>query len=201
MAGEIQLNGTSFASESSGTITVNNGTLGSSVVFPSGTVVQTKVIKDSTARGGFGTQGDTYTGISIAFDNNLQNTNSNVLIESSLQVDVANNISLGLTWATSSSTLSGTKIGVDGSTVQNLTQGSTEYVTSTFHGGHYTFFAYDANITSTTPKTYYLWVTNPHTDSIYLNRHTTYNQAQSLGASSYYVGAATAVFKIIEIAG
>lgn len=201
MAGEIQLNGTSFASESSGTITVNNGTLGSSVVFPSGTVVQTKVIKDSTARGGFGTQGDTYTGISIAFDNNLQNTNSNVLIESSLQVDVANNISLGLTWASSSSTLSGNKIGVDGSTVQNLTQGSTEYVTSTFHGGHYTFFAYDANITSTTPKTYYLWVTNPHTDSIYLNRHTTYNQAQSLGASSYYVGAATAVFKIIEIAG
>jgi len=36
MAGEIQLNGTSFASESSGTITVNNGTLSSSVVFPAG---------------------------------------------------------------------------------------------------------------------------------------------------------------------
>lgn len=33
MAGEIQLNGTSFASESSGTITVNNGTLGSAVVM------------------------------------------------------------------------------------------------------------------------------------------------------------------------
>lgn len=39
MAGEIQLNGTSFASESSGTITINNGTLGSSVVFPAGLVV------------------------------------------------------------------------------------------------------------------------------------------------------------------
>jgi len=38
MAGEIQLNGTSFASESSGTITVNNGTLGSSVVFPTGVI-------------------------------------------------------------------------------------------------------------------------------------------------------------------
>lgn len=38
MAGEIQLNGTNFASESSGTITVNNGTLGSSVVFPTGHV-------------------------------------------------------------------------------------------------------------------------------------------------------------------
>jgi hypothetical protein len=41
MAGEIQLNGTSFASESSGTITVNNGTLGSGVVFPAGHVIKT----------------------------------------------------------------------------------------------------------------------------------------------------------------
>ena len=40
MAGEIQLNGTSFASESSGTITVNNGTIGSGVVFPSNHVIQ-----------------------------------------------------------------------------------------------------------------------------------------------------------------
>jgi len=36
MAGEIQLNGNSFASESGGTITVNNGTLSSAVVFPAG---------------------------------------------------------------------------------------------------------------------------------------------------------------------
>lgn len=41
MAGEIQLNSVSFASESSGTITVNNGTIGNSVVFPSGHVIQT----------------------------------------------------------------------------------------------------------------------------------------------------------------
>ena len=34
MAGEIQLNGTSFASESSGTITINNATLSSGVQFP-----------------------------------------------------------------------------------------------------------------------------------------------------------------------
>lgn len=33
MAGEIQLNGTSFASESGGTITINNGTVGSSVAM------------------------------------------------------------------------------------------------------------------------------------------------------------------------
>ena len=40
MAGEIQLGGTSFASELSGTITVNNGTIGSGVVFPAGHVIQ-----------------------------------------------------------------------------------------------------------------------------------------------------------------
>lgn len=38
---EIQLSGTSFASESSGTITVNNVTLSSSAVFPAGHIIQT----------------------------------------------------------------------------------------------------------------------------------------------------------------
>jgi len=40
MAGEIKLNSVNFASESGGTITVNNGTLGSGVVFPAGHVIQ-----------------------------------------------------------------------------------------------------------------------------------------------------------------
>ena len=62
MAGEIQLNGTSFASESSGTITVNNGTIGSSVVFPAGHVIQFKtlVISDSD----IGTSTSTFAGMS-----------------------------------------------------------------------------------------------------------------------------------------
>jgi len=38
---EIQLAGTSLASESGGTITINNGTLSSGVVFPAGHVIQT----------------------------------------------------------------------------------------------------------------------------------------------------------------
>jgi hypothetical protein len=164
-------------------------------------VVQTKIIKDSTARGGFDTQGDTYTGINISFDNDLQNTNSTVLIESSLQVDYQQNLSVGMTWATSSSTLSGNKIGVEGSTLTNFTKGSMPYALSTIHGDHFSFLAYDANITSTTSKTYYLWVTNSYTTSIYINTHTNHGQAQSLGASAYYVGAATAVFKLTEIAG
>lgn len=37
---EIQLSGTSFASESSGTITVNNGTLASAVIMPPGSVIE-----------------------------------------------------------------------------------------------------------------------------------------------------------------
>lgn len=40
MAGEIQLNSTTFASESSGTITVNNSTLASNVVFPTDHIIQ-----------------------------------------------------------------------------------------------------------------------------------------------------------------
>lgn len=199
MAGEIQLNGTSFASESGGTITVNNGTLSSGVVFPTGTIVQTKVVKDSTARGTFTTQGDNYTGISISFDNNLQNTNCNVLIESSIEVDCDNDIGLGLTWATSSSTLSGNKIGVDGSTVNNLTQGYVAAVDTARRGGHFSFMAYDSNITSTTPKTYYLWLINPVGNSFSINTSGSLGQAQNLG--SYWVGAATSVFKLMEIVG
>ena len=62
MAGEIPLNGTSFASESGGTITVNNGTLGSSVVFPTGKILQvatntfnTQPTRGSTSFGAFST--------------------------------------------------------------------------------------------------------------------------------------------------
>ena len=39
MAGEIKLNSVNFASESGGTITVNNGTIGSGVVFPAGKII------------------------------------------------------------------------------------------------------------------------------------------------------------------
>jgi len=39
MAGEIKLNSVNFASESGGTITVNNGTLSSDMVFPAGHVI------------------------------------------------------------------------------------------------------------------------------------------------------------------
>ena len=194
MSGTLSVGGKQIFSHSDATDKV---TYGSGI--PAGTIVQTKVVKDSTARGTFTTQGDNYTGISISFDNNLRNTNCNVLIESSLEVDCDNDIGFGLTWATSSSTLSGNKVGVDGSTVNNLTQGYVGAADSTRRGGHYSFMAYDSNITSTVPKTYYLWLINPVGNSFSINTHGSLGQTQNL--SSYWVGAATSVFKLIEIVG
>ena len=48
MAGEIKLNSVNFASESGGTITLNNGTIGSGVVFPAGHVIQVKSVIRNT---------------------------------------------------------------------------------------------------------------------------------------------------------
>jgi len=61
MAGEIQLNGTSFASESGGTINVNNGTLGSGVVFPTDHVIQ--VVTLSTTSQSSLSNGDEFSSI------------------------------------------------------------------------------------------------------------------------------------------
>ena len=194
MSGTLSVGGKQIFSHSDVTDKV---TYGSGI--PAGTIVQTKVVKDSTARGTFTIQGDNNTGISISFDNNLRNTNCNVLIESSLEVDCDNDIGLGLTWATSSLALSGNKVGVDGSTVNNLTQGYVSAVDSTRRGGHYSFMAYDSNITSTVPKTYYLWLINPVGNSFSINTNGSLGQTQNL--SSYWVGAATSVFKLTEIAG
>jgi hypothetical protein len=48
MAGEIKLNSVDFASESGGMITVNNGTIGSGVVFPAGHPIQVRHFLDDT---------------------------------------------------------------------------------------------------------------------------------------------------------
>ena len=50
MAGEIQLNSVSLASESGGVITLNNGTLSNSVVFPSGHVIQRSALATYTTQ-------------------------------------------------------------------------------------------------------------------------------------------------------
>jgi len=66
MAGEIQLNSTSFASESGGTITVNNGTLSSSVVFPAGHIIQTKILDWQETTGNIFTSNSSYSNIGIS---------------------------------------------------------------------------------------------------------------------------------------
>lgn len=204
MAGEIQLNGTSFASESGGTITVNNGTIGSSVVFPAGHVIQTKIIKDSTARGAFTIQGDQYTGVSIIFNNNLSSTNSIVIIDVSLQVDTQIDTGYGFTWATVSTTnnnilLSSDKIGVDGNTITNFSRGEGSYINADIHGDHISFITCDSSISSTTPKTYYLWLTNAHGTGIYMNSHTNLGQGRNLPTNGW-PGSSTAVYRLTEIA-
>jgi len=176
-------------------------TLDSGVTFPAGHVIQTKIIKESNSYGGFSTVGDNYTGISIAFDNNLSSTNSTVLIESSIQYDVANNGGVGFTWGTSSSTLSGNKIGVDGSNITNFSKNPTPYNNASRHGDTISFLAYDTNITSTTPKTYYLWVIMTVTTALYINYHSNLNYAAQLANGYYWTGSATSVFKLTEIAG
>jgi hypothetical protein len=57
MAGEIQIGGTSFASESGGTITVNNGTIGSGVTFPAGHVLN---VVNNTKTGIYSTTSTSY---------------------------------------------------------------------------------------------------------------------------------------------
>ena len=88
MAGEIQLNGTSFASESSGTITVNNGTLGSSVVFPAGHVIQTVQHVTTSTASITSTNTNTFASFSTAFKKGITpiKTNSNILIFISMNV-------------------------------------------------------------------------------------------------------------------
>ena len=79
MAGEIKLNSVNFASESGGTITVNNGTIGSGVVFPAGHVIQFKtlVIADSD----IGASTSTFVGMS-ATDISITRTSGTHLIYS-----------------------------------------------------------------------------------------------------------------------
>ena len=169
--------------------------------FPAGHVIQTKIIKDSSSYGGFGTQGDTYTSINIALDNNLASTSSVVVIDASLQVDMQNDVGYGFTWSTSSSTLSGNKIGVSGDTITNFSRGSVPYINSSRHGDHVSFITCDSDISSTTPKTYYLWCTNAFSTPVYIGWHANVGQTQSLGSGYFWTGSSTAVYKLTEIAG
>ena len=79
MAGEIQLAGTSFASESGGTITVNNGTLSSAVVFPQHHIIQVlQTVKTDTFSDSVNATFEAVTGLSQ--DITLSNSANKVLV-------------------------------------------------------------------------------------------------------------------------
>jgi len=84
MAGEIQLNGTSFASESGGTITVNNGTLGSSVVFPAGHIISHSTpFFDTGLDAAITTSSSSYqeSGVEVSLTTKLSSSDSRIIIQ------------------------------------------------------------------------------------------------------------------------
>lgn len=83
MAGEIQLNGTSFASESSGTITVNNGTIGSGVVFPAGHVISAGQFYEQSQATGIETTNTSMqeSGIEVSLTTKQSSSNSFIVVQ------------------------------------------------------------------------------------------------------------------------
>jgi len=79
MAGEIKLNSVNFASESGGTITVNNGTLSSDVVFPEHHIIQVlQTVKTDTFSDAVNATFEAVTGLSQ--DITLSNASNKVLV-------------------------------------------------------------------------------------------------------------------------
>jgi len=93
MAGEIQLNGTSFASESGGTITVNNGTIGSSVVFPAGHIIKMEIAHDSTQKTVTATSyaggSSTITNLSVTINKTFSSSKILIFCSANISVDTS----------------------------------------------------------------------------------------------------------------
>jgi hypothetical protein len=184
---------TAVLSESGGVVTLNNGTIGSGVVFPAGHIVQIKSITDTTLRGPF-TSTDTYTSLSLTLDNDLQSTSSTVLIFSSCTVsnyDAANsNIGIegvvGLAWGTSNSSFTPLTSSKNHWTIATYTSNSS----SSIYGVHASFQAVDTSISSVSPKIYYLWTNNGSYSKSYINT----------SASILYSDPAVGIHTIMEIA-
>lgn len=129
MAGEIQLNGTSFASESTGTITINNGTLGSSVVFPTGTIQKWEQV--TTVPTAIQGQDTSYTDLTGSSVNYTPATNSSYVVYEYLTTVQGD--------GTNTNVLPLFKLIYDGSEVANTNHGFYIAGTSTSQGiGYYT---------------------------------------------------------------
>jgi len=93
MAGQIKLNSVNFASESGGTITVNNGTIGSGVVFPAGTIIGISQNQFNTEHSFYATVNNTF----YAFTEPVTCTISNCRPGSQILISVHLHISINET--------------------------------------------------------------------------------------------------------
>jgi hypothetical protein len=94
MAGEIKLNSVNFASESGGTITVNNGTLSSGVQFPAGTIIKVSYGLNDTASAALsGTQ----TSLSLGITTKVANSNFLIIASGNASLGSASSGRLFLT--------------------------------------------------------------------------------------------------------
>lgn len=93
MAGEIKLNSVSFASESGGTITLNNGTLSSGVVFPAGHIIKMEIAHDSTQKSVSSTSylgnSSTITNLSVTINKTFSSSKILIFCSANLSVDTS----------------------------------------------------------------------------------------------------------------
>lgn len=141
MAGEIKLNSVSFASESGGTITLNNGTLSSGVVFPAGHIVQS-VFNPSLSTDTDATSGDTEKVVASATGQiTITSGNGVLLIVQAIFQTNPTTTSTGQCRLREGLTTSGTQ----------LTSGQFGDYSSTFTFATPTLVAYDSSPADTTP--------------------------------------------------
>jgi hypothetical protein len=84
MAGEIKLNSVNFASELGGTITLNNGTLGSGVVFPAGHIISHSTPFFDTGLDAAVTTGSSSyqeSGVEVSLTTKLSSSSSRIVIQ------------------------------------------------------------------------------------------------------------------------
>ena len=168
-----------------------------SASLPTGSVLQVKNISDGVEKALTLSSYNAYTGYSIALDNDLQSTNSFIILTTSLFVGVNQNTTLALNWSSSSSAL--TRLNAATDSVNDFV--GTEAYNGTNRNGMGCSFVKKIDVSSVTPATYYLWITEAAGTHPYINSSGSGTEAASLGPSGYWVGSGTTSITAMEIAG
>ena len=167
--------------------------------MPSGSVLQVKNISDGVEKAPTLSSNKAYTGYSIVLDNNLQSTSSFIILMTSLFVGVVQNTTLALNWSSSNTTL--TRLNPATDSVNDFTTTEVYPGGSTNRNGMGCSFVKKIDVSSVTPATYYLWITEAAGTQPYINSSSNGNEAASLGPSGYWVGSGTTSITAMEIAG